>query len=210
VVAVVAYTVWLVYFLSLGHFASTLATMDLRTSLDRQIPLVSWMVWVYDFTYVLPIWALLVIRDGHLLNRLLMSVYIATLTATVVYLLVPIAYPSPEFGSSISERFLDWQHRIDFQPGANKMPSLHVANSFMIWLAVRSRGRLISLLFLGMAVLIAISTLLVKKHLLIDIATGAAWAFGAWWLAGKAYERWADSSLPPDRALMKLIGLGGR
>ncbi len=205
--AAIAYTIWLAYFLATGHLASNLETMDLRSALDHRIPLVPWMVWIYDFTYILPIAVILLVRDGHILNRLLMAVYMGTLMATVVYFLVPIAYPAPVLGSSLSERFLEWQHQIDFQPGANKLPSLHVANSFMIWMAVRSRGRGLSALFLVMAVLIAVSTLLVKKHLVIDVVAGVAWGFGVWWLAGKAYDRWADRSLPADRALLKLLRL---
>ncbi|NNE69995.1 MAG: hypothetical protein HKN29_06475 [Rhodothermales bacterium] len=198
----VAYLVWAVYFLSMGHLAATLPTNDLRTAWDLAIPFWPWMVWIYDFCYLIPLFAVFVVKDGHRLNRLLVAVYTATLTATIVYFLVPVSYPDPAFGDDLSSRFLAWQFAIDFQPGANKMPSLHVANSFMVWLAVRSRGRGYSAAFLLGAIVIALSTLLTKKHLVADVALGVVWAHGAWYLAGHLYHGLFDQSLPAREALL--------
>lgn len=203
-----AYTLWAAYFLPLGHLAATLDTMDLRTSWDRAIPLVPWMVWIYDLCYLMPVFAIFAIKDGHVLNRLIMAVYVSTVASTVMYFTIPIAYPIPEFGTSLSERFLDWQFVVDFQPGANKMPSLHVSNAFVIWIALRHDSRRKSLVFLTLAVLIAISTLLVKKHLIADVFVGMMWAAGAWWIAGQLYRRVADRTVSGDRALLKMVGLG--
>jgi membrane-associated phospholipid phosphatase len=202
---VVAYLTWLAYFIPMGHLAATMNSTDWRTAVDVAIPFWSWTVWIYDFCYFLPLFAVFVVTDGHFLNRLLLAVFTATFSATVVYFIFPISYPDPIFGDSISDRFLAWQFAIDFQPGANKMPSLHVANSFMAWLAVKTRSRKASAVFLVSAILIAISTLFTKKHLVLDVALGAAWAFGAWYIAGKLYARFFDASLPPDEAL--LVGL---
>jgi membrane-associated phospholipid phosphatase len=205
--AAVGFAVWLVYFLTMGNIAATLPTHDLRTSWDMAIPLWEWTVWIYDFCYLIPVFAIFAIKDGHLLNRLLVAIYTSTLLATAVYFLIPISYPDPVFGDSIAARFLEWQFAIDFQPGANKMPSLHVANAFLVWLAVRNRGRSWSAWYLIAAILIALSTLTTKKHLMADAALGTVWAFGAWYLSGRIYHRLFDQSLPPQDALLKRVGL---
>jgi membrane-associated phospholipid phosphatase len=205
--AAAGFAIWLVYFLAVGNLAATLPTRDLRTAWDLAIPLWEWSVWIYDFCYLIPVFAIFAIKDGHLLNRLLVAIYTATLLATVVYFLIPISYPDPVFSDSISGRFLAWQFEIDFQPGANKMPSLHVANAFMVWLAVRNRGRIWSQSYLIVAILIALSTLVTKKHLIADAALGTVWAFGAWYLSGRIYNGLFDQSLPPKDALLGRIGL---
>ena len=87
------------------------------------------------------------------------------------------------------------------------MPSLHVSNAFVIWLALRKDGRLKSGVFLLLAILIALSTLLVKKHLVADVAVGLMWATGSWWIAGHLYDRWADQSISGRDAILKLVGL---
>lgn len=210
----VAYGIWLAYFLTAGNLAATLPTSDLRTAWDLAIPFWPWMVWIYDFCYLIPLFAIFAILDGHVLNRLLVAIYTATLTATVVYFVVPISYPDPVFGTDISSRFLAWQFEIDFQPGANKMPSLHVANSFMVWLAVRSaergrlpRGRAYPTAFLAGAIIIAASTLFTKKHLIADVSLGIVWAVGAWYLAGRIYNGLFDQSLPAREALLTRFGI---
>ena len=187
----VVYSAWLIVFESVGRYAATLATHDPTTSLDRLIPVVPEAVWLYDFCFVLPLVILFVVHEGHLLNRAVIAIFVSTLSACVVYLLYPVAYPLPELGTSISDRLLALHYELDFRPGANKLPSLHVANAWMIWLAVRSSGvrRVTRTVFLVLAITISLSTLLVKQHLILDVALGFVWAFPSWWLAGTLYAR---------------------
>lgn len=187
----VVYTAWLVIFQAVGRYAATLPTHDPTTALDRLIPLVPEAVWLYDFCFILPLVVLFVVHEGHLLNRAVIAIFVSTISASVVYLSYPVAYPLPELGSSLSDRVLAYHYMHDFRPGANKMPSLHVANSWMIWLAVRESGAgsKTRLIFLVLALTISISTLLVKQHIVPDVLLGFAWAFPSWWLAGTLYAR---------------------
>ena len=85
------------------------------------------------------------------------------------------------------------------------MPSMHVANAFMIWQAARSRGPFWSRVYLLMAVLITLSTLTTHRHLIADAALGVPWAFGAWWVAGRIYGPY--QKYQPREGLLRLLRL---
>jgi membrane-associated phospholipid phosphatase len=55
------------------------------------------------------------------------------------------------------------------------------------------------------AMLISVSTLFVKQHILLDVLAGAAWAFAAWFAAGRLYPRLAVQGTDPPEALKRLI-----
>ena len=101
----VAYLVWAAIFVSFGHWAATLETIDARTAIDRAIPLWEWTVWVYDLCYIIPVAIVWTVKDGHQLNRLLLAIFVATFASFVVYVAFPIAYPEPDLSDSISGRF---------------------------------------------------------------------------------------------------------
>lgn len=130
---------------------------------------------------------MLLLKDGHAINCLVVAIYLAAISASVLFLLVPIAHPLPELGDSIAERWVTHHYMTDFYPGANKMPSLHVINAILFWLAVRqgSSSRLASGTYLILAVLIAASTVLIKQHLIVDVLLGIPWAFATWWVTSR-------------------------
>jgi membrane-associated phospholipid phosphatase len=108
-----------------------------------------------------------------------------------MYLIFPVYIARPELGNSFSERVLHFIYTTDYQPSANKLPSLHVVFSWIVYLMCRKQGlsRWAEHLIFWLAFLISISTLFVKQHILYDVVSGTAWAFLAWWLAGKFYDR---------------------
>ncbi|MBO6575904.1 MAG: phosphatase PAP2 family protein [Rhodothermales bacterium] len=203
----VAYAVWAALFIGIGILTADLPGYDLRIGLDHAIPLWEWTVWIYSFCYIIPVFAVLAVQDGHRLNRLLVAVFVSTLSAAVVYAAVPVIYPYPEIADTVSGRFLAWQVALDFEPGGNKLPSLHVANAFLVWLAVRSRGRAWSWALLAAAVIISASTLTTKRHLVGDVVLGTAWAFWAWWASGILHRRWFDRGVPGRESLLKRVGM---
>ena len=73
------------------------------------------------------------------------------------------------------------------------------------------RHRAIDVLLVVVAVVISISTLLVKQHIVLDVAVGIPWGIGAWHLARWVYPRLVDPTLAPERALGLLVRhpLGG-
>jgi membrane-associated phospholipid phosphatase len=124
-----------------------------------------------------------------------------------VYILYPIAFPRPVLGTSLSDMVLALEYKVDFYPGANKLPSLHVAFAWIVYLACRRQrlSRAGDAAVFATAALITAATLFVKQHIVLDAAAGVAWGFGAWAVAGRAYPVLADPAGEPRREFLRLV-----
>jgi membrane-associated phospholipid phosphatase len=191
-VAALFYVVWIVVIEVVGRFAATLPGADLTTSFDQRIPLLPGFVWVYQICYYFPLLPLVIAQDWHRFNRGLLAIVVANLPALAMYLLVPVHIARPELGHSLSERVLHFIYTTDYQPSANKLPSLHVVFAWLVFLMCRRQGlpRWGEWTVGALAILISLSTLFIKQHILYDVVSGTVWAFAAWGLAGKLYARW--------------------
>ncbi len=206
-VSLLAYVVWIIVFEAVGYYAATLPTRDLSLPLDRQIPLIPAFIWPYLLCYIFPFLPLVVVKDWHRFNRAFLAIILANAAAFLVYIWLPIAFPHPELGPSFSDRILELQFRYDFQPGANKLPSLHVTYAWIVYLVCKKQGlgRIREGLIFMTAVLISVSTLFVKQHILLDVLAGAAWAFASWFAAGRLYPRLAAAGVGPAGVLKRII-----
>lgn len=195
-----AYAAWLVLYRSVGSFASTLETVDLSTPIDQMLPVWPHWVWIYDFCFLIPFFIVVLLKDGHAINRLVIGIFVAAFSASIVFLLIPISHPFPELGDGVADRWVRYHYANDFPPGANKMPSLHVINAILFWLAVRqgSSSRIMRGVMLVLAILIAASTVLIKQHLIIDVLLGIPWAFATWWITLRLYAPLAALGLGPE------------
>jgi membrane-associated phospholipid phosphatase len=193
-VSVAFYAVWILSYEIVGTYAARLPTIDLTSVLDKRIPLIALFVWPYELFYIFPLLPLFVIKDWHRFNRALLAVIIANLLAFIVYVTLPVAFQKPELGQGLSERLLAWEYAVDFKPGANYLPSLHVALAWIVFFACRGQrlSRIGESIILVIAVLITVSTFFVKQHLIADAVTGFLWAGGAWGMAKLLYPRFAD------------------
>jgi membrane-associated phospholipid phosphatase len=202
-VSLICYLIWIVLFEAVGHYAATMPTRDLTTFIDRQIPLIPEFVWPYELCYVFPFLLLVLVQDWHRFNRALLGMSLASLSAFLVYLTLPIAFPRPELGQTLSERMLAFEYRVDFQPGANKLPSLHVATAWLVYLACRRQrlNRYGDALLFSLAVLISVSTLFVKQHVVVDVVAGVVWGVAAWHVATWFYPRMIDTASTAPVAL---------
>jgi membrane-associated phospholipid phosphatase len=201
------YLAWFITFASVGKYAEALPTRDLTSRLDSWIPLVPAFVWPYELCYVFPFIPLLVLRDWHRFNRGILAIILANLSAFAVYFTLPVAFPRPPLGSSLSEAVLGLEYACDFFPGANKLPSLHVAFAWIVYLVCRgqTKKKCQDGAIFGLASLITLSTVFVKQHIVIDAAAGTLWGFGAWWLSRFFYPRWNIAGETPPQALKKML-----
>lgn len=201
------YLAWILVFEAVGKLAATLPTRDLTLGLDRMIPVAAFFVWPYELCYLFPFLPLLLLKDWHLFNRAILAVILANLAAYVVYFALPISYPRPELGTSLADAVLRWEQDFDFKPGANKLPSLHVAFAWLVFIICRKQGlkKPAQALILAGAMLISVSTLFTKQHILLDVVFGIVWAFVAWAVAGFLYPRVADADAEPRAALKQMF-----
>lgn len=193
-VVLAGYVMWTLSYELVGIHAARLPTLDLTTALDRAIPLWPPAVWPYEACYLLPLVLVLVARDWHRVNIWLLSCLLANLSAFVIYVAVPVAFPRPTLGTSLAEQVIALEYAWDFHPGANNLPSMHVTLSWLTFVACYGQGlrRLWLVLLTLLVVAITPATLLVKQHLVVDAISGLVWAIVSWKLAARYY--WARVS----------------
>jgi membrane-associated phospholipid phosphatase len=198
--------IWVIVFEAVGWYASMLPGWDFTTYIDRQIPLIPVFVWPYVLCYVFPFLPLFVVKDWHRFNRALLSIILANLSAFVLYLIIPIAFPRPELGGTLSERLLSFIYGVDFHPGANKLPSLHVTFAWITYLVCRGQrlNRFGDSIVFLLAVAITFAALFVKQHIILDVAAGIFWAFSAWILAGYLYRFLTNPYIDPRAGLKEM------
>jgi membrane-associated phospholipid phosphatase len=186
------YMAWSLGYELVGNYASTLPGVQLSLPLDARIPLWPQWVWVYMATYFMPLAAAFAIADDHRFNRALLAIGLASVSAYVVFLLLPVSFERPPLAhNTFVERLLARQYRYDFPHGGNQLPSLHVANACIVYASVRGQrlgvwGDRALLLFV---IAIAASTLLVKQHLIVDVFAGFLWGVASWKLVERYYAR---------------------
>jgi len=172
-------------YFSIGNAHLLRSTELLRTRLDDAIPFLPWTAWCYlPFYAAIFVMAIAGFRHRALFDRTARSVLVVMFVGALGHTFVRAEFPrivlhAPFSGPS--ETFMAWVQSVD-QPG-NVFPSLHIAHTTMLsLLLMRDRPRL-GRVALGMATLLAISTMTTKQHFIADVVSGYALAFFGVWLA---------------------------
>jgi membrane-associated phospholipid phosphatase len=201
------YAAWMSLHILVGNISIGIPARDLSITLDSMIPLVPWFVWIYLFAYLFPLFLLLAVRDWHSLNITFLSIIILNIFAYPVFLNFPVTFDQPALGNTLAEKVLSTVYDTHLPPGANNLPSLHVALALTAYccyrkeLTTRAGSSLVALI----VVLITLSTLFVKEHIVADVAAGILWAIGGWALAWFLYPRLVDTTLDPVTSLRTMM-----
>ncbi len=160
------------------HFAHPLHA---ATALDRALPLIPAFVVFYLLGDVFVFGVLFVVRDRRTFDVAAIAMAMMLTVAFLTFLLFPIEmHKQIALGNDLFSRLTRFQQVTD--TGFNTFPSLHVAlNTFAYLVMVRERPRWRWRL-LPVLVLIILSTLFVKQHLVVDVIGGlvlAACGYGA-------------------------------
>ena len=207
----VIYFVWLFVFDSVGRTAAQLPSHDLTFSVDRSIPFVPEFVWIYLLGYIYPLLPLLAVKDWHRFNTSILAVMLGNMVAYAAYFLLPVSFPVPATTAGLSAKVLGFHNGLDFHPGANKIPSFHVASVWISYLACRRQGLRRwgdGAVFTG-AVLVTLSTLFVKKHLVLDVVAGVLLALAAWFAARWLYPALSGRAEQPIEGFKRMIRRAG-
>lgn len=181
-VFVAAYAVFVVTYLAINEFSAGRDASILYLPGEDRIPLVPELEFIYASGYVLPAVALFKLPDAGRFVRLLFAFAFTLAGAYMTYLLFPVYLERPELTVDslptlmLSLEYLDHSY--------NHLPSLHVAISWLVYLACRATVRRPGILLIWV-LSVASSTLFVKQHYLVDVAAGLLFASAAWWIAGK-------------------------
>jgi membrane-associated phospholipid phosphatase len=189
---------WLISFAGLVWFVLVYGGMNALTAhralrfrvnfnAELAIPFIPGAAIIYMSIYPLFLAAPFILRDRREFFALAMTLNYAILIAGICFLLFPaqVAFPpAKNFGA-----FPNLYHFADrLSLTYNLMPSLHVALSSLCIAAFAERSNTIGkILFWTWAAAIAISTMLIHKHHLLDVITGFALA---WITFNLFYRRW--------------------
>ena len=175
-----AYVVFTVSYLSINVFSLGRPAHTLFLPGEQHIPFIPAFEYLYILGYALPVLAVFQLPDRRRLRRLVWAFAMSLVAAYATYLVFPVWFERPAL---TVDSFATWLISIEYlDPSYNHFPSLHVATATLLWLALRDRHA--CRWWLGALVVgIALSTLFIKQHYVLDVAYGAALAGAAWWAA---------------------------
>lgn len=165
---------------------------DLTTGFDRWVPLVPEFVWVYILAYVF--WACGYImaswRGKELFYRFVATDLAVHAVCFAVFIILPTTNIRPELsGNTISEKVLELVYRFDGGKNSfNLFPSIHCYVSWMCYRGIKGSREIpawYQSFSLAAAILIMVSTQVLKQHYIIDALAGVALVEIFWFIFRK-------------------------
>jgi hypothetical protein len=148
--------------------------------IDRLIPFSPHAIWLYlSFFIMIPLAYLLAPIER--VKGLALAMQLTAIGAGVVYVLWPttMAYPL-DHGTTLSSDVLSALTQFDSRQ--NCLPSLHMALTVLaVWAVRNERHKVRTVLFILWAAAIAFSILQLRRHLSIDLVSGALLALVSTW-----------------------------
>jgi membrane-associated phospholipid phosphatase len=180
---VLAYIVGGLGYLCVNQLSGRAPTFHrLGIPLDDMIPFVPTAVFVYVLVYVTPALAAVFLRDRAELYRAFLAFCLNDVVCFSIFLLYPVEFVRDHaLPATIAGRILLVVQSMDLP--VNCFPSHHVATAFTTFLTIRRRKPAWGRVFGVLAGLVAISTVLVKQHYVVDVPAGIAVALATAWFA---------------------------
>lgn len=164
--------IWAAGYFSISHIienhpASTLPRLDL----DERIPFIPEFVFIYLCIYPLFLLPFFYIRNSAFFRIFSLAYITVMLVCYATYLTYPVAMERPFFEE---QSFATWALRIVYNSDRplNCFPSMHVAMSLLASLTIMEVHRVRGILALLLTLLIAVSTLFIKQHYILDVVAG--------------------------------------
>lgn len=177
------YALFCATYLPINHWSVDRPASVLFLPGEERLPFVPAAEYLYVWTYVLPLALPRLLPGPREFARLTLAFWLTLAVAYGTYLAFPVYFERPALEV---DSLATWLLALEYlDPSYNHFPSLHVALSWLVFLACRPRlpwPRLGAVFVLG----VSLSTLFVKQHYLVDVLYGFALALLAWWLAGRA------------------------
>lgn len=192
-------------FFGFDYLLAGKAFHDVSLPADAQVPLLPGWIWAYLLYYpfcLLPLAMPGFLSDRSEFRRVLAGFLVQFLIAWLLFYFYPTRIERIAVeGASASALALRGLYRVD--GGYNVFPSLHVANSFYMaflaasfWPGWRARAA-----FAG-ALLISMSTVLVKQHLVADVPSGLLLAEAGYFVWERLARKASVGITPEQRPLL--------
>ncbi|MDC7286812.1 phosphatase PAP2 family protein [Blautia schinkii] len=160
---------------------------DFTMAFDRAVPLIPEFIWIYVLAF--PFWAMNYIlaaqRGKDTFYRFVATDLTVHAVCFLVFMVLPTTNVRPDIaGNTISEKMLMFIYSMDGgQNPSNLLPSIHCYVSWLSWRVIKGAREIpkwyqnFSLVF---AVLIIVSTQVLKQHYIVDAIAGVALVEIAW------------------------------
>ncbi|MDO4273101.1 MAG: phosphatase PAP2 family protein [Eubacteriales bacterium] len=160
---------------------------DLTMAFDRAVPLIPQFIWIYVLAF--PFWGvnylLAAQRGKDEFYRFVATDLTVHIVCLLVFLILPTTNVRPEVaGVTVSEKMLQFIYAVDGGANpSNLLPSIHCYVSWMCYRSVKGSEEIpkwyqnFSLIF---ALLIIISTQVLKQHYIVDAIAGVVLVEIAW------------------------------
>lgn len=160
---------------------------DITSSLDQKIPFLPEFILVYFGCYLF--WAvnyyIIARQNAEIRSRFLLADFYAKIVCFICFILFPTTNMRPVLsGDGIWVSLVRLLYQVD--AADNLFPSIHCLVSWLSYIGLRSvKGvpRWYRLASLVMAVLVCVSTVVLKQHVLIDVAAGVVLAEAVYFIS---------------------------
>ncbi|MCQ2501376.1 MAG: phosphatase PAP2 family protein [Lachnospiraceae bacterium] len=162
---------------------------DITTAIDRKIPFLPCMVWIYWACYLF--WAInyyiCIKEDKNKPYQFLLAHVIGEVVCFLVFVFFPTALVRPEItGDGFFNLLLKITYTVD-EPN-NLLPSIHCFVSWLCWIGVRKHPKVpiwYQWVSFVCAVAVCVCTLTIRQHVLLDVITGVLLAEVSYVVAGR-------------------------
>ena len=166
---------------------------NIESNLDLRLPFLPQFLIIYFGCYIF--WAANYIlaerQDREEVYRFFTADFISRCVCLVIFLAYPTTNTRPVIeGSGFWDLLAGWLYSID--AADNLFPSIHCLVSWFCFLAVKGQKKIpiwYKAVSFILAVLVFLSTLFTKQHVIVDVAGGIFLAQGCFWI-GKHTEIW--------------------
>lgn len=172
---------------------------DLTGGIDEKIPVIPWTILIYWGCYLY--WAVNYVIGSRQEPQKAYRFFAADFLAKIVCLVIFLVFPTTNVRPVLTQDgfFTELMRTLYAVDAAdNLFPSIHCLTSWFCFIAVRNNERICRLyrwISLIITILICISTLTTKQHVIVDAAGGIFLAEGCYGLAEKSnfdvrYRKW--------------------
>ncbi len=152
---------------------------DAALPIDQKIPFVPQMVFIYGLWYpliaIFPI--ILYFASPQMYMRYIISILLDICISLLIYAAYPTSFKRPQpTAEKLSDKIVGWLYTKGNYKGKNCMPSMHCSMCFIVLIFTLCCGDMLVWVRIAaclLAVMIVISTVLTKQHVLLDVITAA-------------------------------------
>ncbi len=182
----------LILYFAVGYFVTNWLAFkqnlffDVSLGFEKGIPFVPVFIFEYALVYISILIAYFCITDYEEWRDALSSFFVATTTCFVFFVLLPVEMiMRPELSAFSHFPTLITQVFYYIDLPYNCFPSIHVTYSVLAALITRKKCPQIRYSTIAIALIVAISVLLVKQHYIADVVSGIITAVGSYWIASR-------------------------